>query len=954
MMIMEKTYNPQAIEQALYQQWESQGYFRPTQQPQQPNYCIVIPPPNVTGTLHMGHAFQQTLMDALIRYQRMQGKNCLWQVGTDHAGIATQMVVERKLVAEEQKSRQDYGREAFIQKIWQWKQESGHTIIQQMRRLGNSVDWEQACFTLDPNLSRAVQTVFIRLYQEQLIYRGKRLVNWDPKLQTAISDLEVESQQTSGHLWTLRYPLEIVSSGAVKTPYLCVATTRPETLLGDVAVAVHPEDERYQPFIGQRVRVPLVNRSIPIIADITVDPTFGTGVVKITPAHDFNDYALGQRHQLLIINLWTPQITLRAQAEVLNSDGSPNQTVEAMLPSDYQGLDRESLRQRVVEDLQALGLLEQIQSHELAIPHGDRSGVPIEPLLTDQWYVRVKALAPTAIEVVKQGEIQFVPQQYENLYFAWMYDLQDWCISRQLWWGHRIPAWYDPQGTVYVGSDEAAVRQHYQLADSVPLRQDEDVLDTWFSSALWSFASLGWPEQLERFKTFHPTQVLVTGFDILFFWVARMIMLTCHLLKDESGRPQVPFKQVYVTGLIRDDQGQKMSKSKGNVLDPLDLIDGITLPELLTKRTNGLMQPQQAQQIRQRTTQQFPQGIAAHGTDALRFTLAALASHGREIHWDQQRLVGYRNFCNKLWNASRFVLLNTQGKECGQPGTERKGRSLADRWIITVLNETIQRCRQAFDTYRFDQVAMALYAFTWDHYCDWYLEIAKVQLNSGDSSVQQATRQTLLQGLETLLRLAHPIIPFITETIWLALKAVMPLTGETIMLQPFPEYHPEQVDHLATVAVIWMQQLINGVRHLRAERQLPPGKKIEILLRDLNSQQQGYLSQSAELIKTLARISSIEILGAGTTVPIAATLLLENMELLIPLEGMVDHQAELARLSSALQKLSLEQERLQAKLSHPGFITRAPQEVVSQERAKLSSCLVDQQKLQQQYVSLKG
>jgi valyl-tRNA synthetase len=954
MMIMEKTYNPQTIEQTLYQQWESRGYFRPTQQPDQANYCIVIPPPNVTGTLHMGHAFQQTLMDALIRYQRMQSKNCLWQVGTDHAGIATQMVVERKLAAEEQKSRHEYGREAFIQKIWQWKQESGHTITQQMRRLGNSVDWEQACFTLDPSLSNAVKTVFIRLYHEKLIYRGKRLVNWDPKLQTAISDLEVENHPTSGHLWTLRYPLEIGSLGALKRPYLCVATTRPETLLGDVAVAVHPEDERYRALIGQKVRLPLVNRTIQIIADTTVDPAFGTGVVKITPAHDFNDYALGQRHQLPIINLWTPQITLRTQAEVLNSDGSPHQTLEATLPSTYQGLDRERLRQRVVEDLQALGLLEQIQAHELAIPHGDRSGVPIEPLLTDQWYVRVKALAPAAIDAVKRGDIQFVPQQYENLYFSWMHDLQDWCISRQLWWGHRIPAWYDPQGAVYVGTDEAAVRKQYQLADSVLLRQDEDVLDTWFSSALWSFSSLGWPEQQERLKAFHPTQVLVTGFDILFFWVARMIMLTGHLFKDETGRPQVPFKQVYVTGLIRDDQGQKMSKSKGNVLDPLDLIDGITLPELLEKRTTGLMQPQQAQQIRQRTTQQFPQGIAAHGTDALRFTLAALASHGRDIHWDQQRLVGYRNFCNKLWNASRFVLLQTQGEECGQPGTEMKGRSLADRWIISALNEMIQRCRQAFDAYRFDQVANALYAFTWDHYCDWYLEIAKVQLSSGDPTVQQATRQTLLHGLETLLRLAHPIIPFITETIWLALKEVMPLTGETIMLQTFPEYHPEQVDPPATAAVIWMQRLINGVRQLRAERQLPPGKRIAIMLRHLDSTQQGYLSQSAALIKAMARVSTIEIVQPGTKVPAAATQLLENMELMIPLDGMVDRQAELVRLSGALQRLSLEQQRLQSKLENQGFVTRAPQEVVAQERAKLSGCLADQQKLQQQYAALNG
>lgn len=950
MMSMEKTYNPKSIEQNLYQRWEANGYFRPVANPQKNSYCIVIPPPNVTGTLHMGHAFQHTLIDTLIRYHRMQGSNCLWQVGTDHAGIATQMVVERQLAANEQKSRHDYGREAFVQKVWQWKRESGNTITQQMRRLGNSVDWQTECFTLDPSLSAAVQTVFIRLYRDNLLYRGKRLVNWDPKLQTAISDLEVENIPTSGQLWTLRYPLASNGQLSVTCDHLLVATTRPETLLGDVAVAVHPEDERYRALIGQQLRVPLVDRLIPIIADSTVDPDFGTGVVKITPAHDFADYAIGQRHQLPLINLLTPQITLREQAEVFTSAGAPHPVLTAPMPPAYQGLGLQPLRQQVLTDLQALGYLEQVQPHQSAIPHGDRSGVPIEPLLTDQWYVRVKALASTAIEVVQRGDIQFIPQQYENLYFAWMNDLQDWCISRQLWWGHRIPAWYDDQGSVYVGTDEAAVRQHYQLSANLSLRQDEDVLDTWFSSALWSFSSLGWPQQTERLQAFHPTQVLITGFDILFFWVARMIMLTTYLFKDETGRPQVPFKQVYVTGLIRDEQGQKMSKSKGNVIDPLDLIDGISLPDLLAKRTTGLMQPQQAQQIRQRTQRQFPSGIAAHGTDALRFTLAALACHGRDIHWDQQRLVGYRNFCNKLWNASRFVLLKVEGEDCRLPA--QVAPSLADRWIISMLQETVQQCHLAFEQYRFDRLCSVIYNFVWETFCDWYLEIAKGQLSHEDKGRQQMTRYTLLQILEVVLRLAHPLMPFVTETIWLALKKVMPLAGESIMLQPYPVYQPESIDSQALETVSWIQSLVNGIRQLRAERQLPPNQKVALLLRHLTDQQKQCFVDNSQWINNLAKVTYVTFLEANEQAPLAVSRLIDQVEVLLPLEESSGRQAELERLSRALQKLAEEQKKLQTKLADQAFVSRAPQAVVDQERERLVRCLADQQKLQQQYQAL--
>ncbi|MBM3202877.1 valine--tRNA ligase, partial [Candidatus Woesearchaeota archaeon] len=761
---MDKTYEPETIEQHWYRTWEEQGCFAP--QGNGTPYCIMIPPPNVTGSLHMGHGFNNTIMDALIRYHRMQGYNTLWQVGTDHAGIATQMVVERRL-ATQGISRLALGREAFLEAVWAWKAESGDSITRQLRRLGSSVDWQRERFTLDEGLSCAVREAFVRLYEEGLIYRGKRLVNWDPKLHTAISDLEVQSEEEKGSLWHFRYPL-VDGSG-----YLVVATTRPETLLGDTAVAVHPDDARYRHLIGQRVKLPVTGREIPVIADTYVDPAFGSGCVKITPAHDFNDYEVGKRHHLPLINVLDRDACIAPVFTHYHPDGRLHEHSEPAPPA-YAGLPRFEARKTIVAELEALGLLEKIDPHTLKIPRGDRSGEIMEPWLTDQWYVSTRSLAEPAIAAVEDGRIRFVPQQYENLYFAWMRDVQDWCISRQLWWGHRIPAWYDDQGQVYVGRDEAEVRNRHGLSDSVTLRQDEDVLDTWFSSALWTFSTLGWPEETPALKTFHPTDVLVTGFDIIFFWVARMIMMTLHFMKHPDGSPQVPFKTVYVHGLVRDAEGQKMSKSKGNVLDPLDIIDGISLEALVEKRTAGLMQPKMAEKIGQRTRREFPEGIAAYGCDALRFTFASLASTGRDIKFDMGRVEGFRNFCNKLWNAARYVLMNTEGHgletlsaEIRQTTRTGSKRSLPDRWIRSRLQDAIQASHAAIiPAYRFDLMAQRIYEFAWNEYCDWYLELAKISLQTDTDEARLATRLTLVEVLETLLRLAHPIIPFITEEIW--------------------------------------------------------------------------------------------------------------------------------------------------------------------------------------------
>ncbi|MGL4474957.1 MAG: valine--tRNA ligase [Shewanella sp.] len=944
---MEKTYNPQSIEQALYQNWEEQGYFKPHGDESQGNYCIMIPPPNVTGSLHMGHAFQDTIMDTLIRYQRMKGKNTLWQVGTDHAGIATQMLVERKLEAEEGKNRHDLGRDAFMDKVWEWKEQSGGTITKQLRRMGASVDWDRERFTMDAGLSKAVQEVFVRLYEDDLIYRGKRLVNWDPKLHTAISDLEVENKEKQGHMWHLRFPLANGALTADGKDYLEVATTRPETMLGDSAVAVHPDDERYQALVGQFVLLPIVNRLIPIVADDYVDMAFGTGCVKITPAHDFNDYEVGKRHNLPMFNILTLDAAIRATAEVVNSDGTINKELQVNLPESFVGLDRFKARDAIVAEFERLGLLEKIAPHALKVPYGDRSGVVIEPMLTDQWYVAVAPMAKTAIEAVENGDIKFVPQQYENMYFSWMRDIQDWCISRQLWWGHRIPAWYDEAGKVYVGRTEDEVRAKHKLADSVVLRQDDDVLDTWFSSALWTFSTLGWPDNLEDLKTFHPTDVLVTGFDIIFFWVARMIMMTMHFIKDEDGKPQVPFKTVYVTGLIRDEAGNKMSKSKGNVLDPLDMIDGIDLETLVEKRTGNMMQPQLAAKIEKSTRKEFSEGIEAHGTDALRFTLAAMASTGRDINWDMKRLDGYRSFCNKLWNASRFVLMNTEDQDCGQQVGEMS-LSLADRWIIGLFNQTVKTFDDHMAAYRFDLAANTLYEFTWNQFCDWYLELTKPVLQNGSEAEQRGTRHTLVTVLEQMQRLMHPIMPYITETIWNRVKPLAGVTGDTLMLMPFPEYQAAQVDDTAMADLEWVKQMIIAVRNIRAELNIAPSKPLNALLRGVSAQDKARIEANQTFLTSLARLESMTILASDDTAPMSTTQLVGEMELLIPMAGLIDVAAEMARIDKQIEKLAQEAGRIEGKLSNEGFVAKAPAAVIEKERAKLAEFSRDIEKFKEQ------
>lgn len=948
---LDTAYDPTQIEQKLYDHWESQGYFKPNGDTSQESFCIMIPPPNVTGSLHMGHAFQQTIMDTMTRYQRMQGKNTLWQAGTDHAGIATQMVVERKIAAEENKTRHDYGRDAFIDKIWQWKDESGGTITRQMRRLGNSVDWERERFTMDEGLSNAVKEVFVRLYKEDLIYRGKRLVNWDPKLRTAISDLEVENRESKGSMWHLRYPLADGAKTAEGKDYLVVATTRPETVLGDTGVAVNPEDPRYKDLIGKEIILPLVGRRIRIVGDEHADMEKGTGCVKITPAHDFNDYEVGKRHGLPMINILSFDGDILEVAEVFDTLGETSTAYSGELPAQFRGLERFAARKAVVAAFDELGLLEEIKPHDLTVPYGDRGGVVIEPMLTDQWYVRTAPLAKVAVEAVEQGEIQFVPKQYENMYFSWMRDIQDWCISRQLWWGHRIPAWYDAEGKVYVGRTEEEVRRENNLGADVALNQDEDVLDTWFSSGLWTFSTLGWPEQTPDLKTFHPTSVLVSGFDIIFFWIARMIMLTMHFVKDENGKPQVPFKTVYMTGLIRDDEGQKMSKSKGNVIDPLDMVDGISLEDLLEKRTGNMMQPQLAEKIRKRTEKQFPNGIEPHGTDALRFTLAALASTGRDINWDMKRLEGYRNFCNKLWNASRFVLMNTEAHDCGFNGGEMQ-LSLADRWILAEFNRTVKAYREALDTYRFDIAAGILYEFTWNQFCDWYLELTKPVVINGSEAEQRGTRNTLITVLEALLRLAHPIIPFITETIW---QRVKPLTGETadtIMLQPFPAFDAALEDQQALNDLEWIKQAIIAVRNIRAEMNIAPSKQLEVLLRNANGDAQHRVQENQSFIERLARLSSITLLPAGEKGPVSVTKLVDGAELLIPMAGFIDKDAEIARLSKEMGKLDGEIASIEGKLSNEGFVARAPEAVVAKERERLAACKEGKLKLQEQQATI--
>jgi valyl-tRNA synthetase len=920
---MDKTYEPHAIEQRWYQTWEANGYFAPSGSGDP--YCIVIPPPNVTGSLHMGHGFNNTIMDALVRYHRMAGHNTLWQVGTDHAGIATQMVVERQLSAQNL-TRHDLGREAFLEKVWEWKAESGGTITRQLRRLGSSVDWSRERFTMDEGLSRAVQEAFVRLYDDGLIYRGKRLVNWDPKLHTAISDLEVQNEEEKGSMWHFRYPL------ADGSGHLVVATTRPETMLGDTAVAVHPEDERYKHLVGKTLKLPITGREVPILADEYVDPAFGTGVVKITPAHDFNDYEVGKRHNLPLINIFDRDARILHEFTVLTFAGYAEAHGEKA-PEAYAGLDRFEARKRIVAEFEGLGLLEKIDPHTLKVPRGDRSGVVVEPWLTDQWYVNAKVLAKPAIEAVEKGDIKFVPQQYENLYFAWMRDIQDWCISRQLWWGHRIPAWYDNHGQVYVGRTEIEVREKYSLPAELELRQDEDVLDTWFSSALWTFSTLGWPDETPELRTFHPTDVLVTGFDIIFFWVARMVMMTLHFMKHPDGSPQVPFKTVYVHGLVRDAEGQKMSKSKGNVLDPLDIIDGISLDDLVAKRTSGLMQPQMAEKIEKRTRKEFPNGIAAYGCDALRYTFASLASTGRDIKFDMGRVEGYRNFCNKLWNAARYVLMNTEGQDTGLTGD--CVYSLPDRWILSRLNSTIAATREAIEGYRFDLAAQAIYEFTWNEYCDWYLELAKIALQSEDEAARRGTRQTLVRVLESILRLAHPLMPYITEEIWQRVAPPAGKSGPSLMNQPYPEAEAAQVDAGAVAEMEWVMNFLLGIRRIRGEMNIAPGKPLPLLIQNGSEQDRAYLDANREFVQKLGRAESITWLNPGEEASESAIALVGEMKVLIPMRGLIDKDAELARLDKEIQRLTKELPRLEGKLGDAGFLEKAPSQVVAKEQARL-------------------
>ncbi|KGJ94918.1 valine--tRNA ligase [Colwellia psychrerythraea] len=937
---MEKTFNPTDIEQSLYTSWEEQGYFSPTGEGD--SYSIAIPPPNVTGSLHMGHAFQQTIMDTLIRYQRMQGKNTLWQTGCDHAGIATQMVVERKIAAEEDKTRHDYGREGFIDKIWQWKEESGGTIGKQMRRLGNSIDWSRERFTMDDGMSEAVQEVFVRLFEDDLIYRGKRLVNWDPKFHTAISDLEVENKDKKGHMWHLRYPLANGEKTAEGHDYLVVATTRPETMLGDTGVAVNPEDPRYKDLIGKQVLLPLVNRLIPIVGDDHADMAKGTGCVKITPAHDFNDNEVGKRHALPQINILDKDAAILAAAEVYDTKGEASTAYSTDLPSDFAGMDRFVARKAIVAKFDELGLLVEVKDHDLVAPYGDRSGVIIEPLLTDQWYVRVEKLAGPAVDAVKDGQIEFVPKQYENMYFSWMNNIQDWCISRQLWWGHRIPAWYDESGKVYVGRTEAEVRENNDIANDMKLRQDDDVLDTWFSSALWTFSTLGWPKDTDDLKTFHPTDVLVTGFDIIFFWVARMIMMTMHFNKDENGKSQIPFKKVYMTGLIRDENGDKMSKSKGNVVDPLDMIDGISLEDLLQKRTGNMMQPKLAKKIEKLTKKEYPNGIEAHGTDALRFTLTSVATTGRDISWDMKRLEGYRNFTNKLWNASRYVMMNTEEFDCGQasengaPGEMEL--SLADRWIIGQFEQTVKTVHEAFDTYRFDLASQALYEFTWNQFCDWYLELTKPVLFKGNETQQRGTRHTLVNVLEGLLRLMHPIMPFITETIW---QRVQPLSdfekvGDSIMIQAFPQFDESKCDQQAIDDLEWVKQFIVAIRNIRGEMDISPSKELPVLLKNVSDIDLRRLSNNEQFLLTLAKLESITVLADDDQGPASASAVVGDLSVLIPMAGLIDKEAELARLDKAMEKLEKDAARTRGKLGNENFVGKAPPAVIEKEKAKLA------------------
>ncbi len=911
---MDKTYSPKTIEEARYRTWENQHYFK-SRGDGKP-FCVMLPPPNVTGSLHMGHGFQHTLIDIVVRYQRMMGARTLWQPGTDHAGISTQLIVEKQLDAQGL-SRKNMTRDAFLERVWQWKEESGGHITRQMRRIGSSVDWTRERFTMDEGLSAAVQKVFIQLHDEGLIYRGTRLVNWDPKLGTAISDLEVISEEEDGFLWHISYP--VVDSDES----LVVATTRPETLLGDTAVAVHPEDPRYQHLIGKQLHLPLCNRTIPVIADDYVDPAFGSGCVKITPAHDFNDHEVGKRHQLPVINILTKKGTINKHA-----------------PVEYQGLDRFIARTQLVQDLEKAGLLVKIVPHKLKVPRGEKSNVVIEPLLTDQWYVKTKPLAKPAIDAVKKGDIRFVPENWSKTYFQWMDNIEDWCISRQLWWGHRIPAWYDNHGHVYVGYSEADVRFKHKLDDNVQLKQDEDVLDTWFSSALWPFSTLGWPERTTELEQFYPTSVLFTGFDIIFFWVARMIMLGLKF----TGK--VPFKEIVITGLICDSDGKKMSKSKGNVLDPIDIIDGIDLQSLLEKRTSNLMLTSVRDQITQDTKKQFPEGIAAYGTDALRFTYCSLASNTRNVRFDMNRVEGYRNFCNKLWNAARFVLINTDEEQCDL-GDGAFQYSPADQWILSRLQHTIERCHHDLSTYRFDLLANTLYEFIWHEYCDWYVELSKSVLYDENAlgSMKRGTRRTLIYVLNQMLKLLHPIMPFITEEIWQRTTKLTSENTDTIMLSRYPHVEEQFIEPILEEEMEWLKKVVQSIRTIRSEMTISPAKRIPLNVKHATPEIKARIQKYLTTLLSLSKLTHIHCMSADEPVPVSASAVVGELELLIPMAGIIDKDAELMRLEKELMKFNKDIALAEGKLNNPTFAQKAPVDIIDKEREKLAQAKLAREKL---------
>ncbi len=989
---MDKTYSPTDIEQRWYQHWENQGYFTPSGDDTADPYCIMIPPPNVTGTLHMGHAFQDTIMDALIRFHRMKGDNTLWQPGTDHAGIATQMVVERQLDAEGS-DRHELGREKFLDRVWQWKEQSGGQITKQLRRLGASPDWSRERFTMDDGLSDAVTEVFEKLYDEDLIYRGKRLVNWDPVFHTALSDLEVENVEVDGQMWHFKYPLadgqtyqyvEKDDEGNItleeQRDYISIATTRPETMLGDGAVAVHPSDERYQPIIGKLCEIPVgpkeLRRKIPIISDEYPDPNFGSGAVKITGAHDFNDYEVAKRNNIPLYQLMDTSAKMRANGlsyeesaqlagEIArgetNADSVDIDEVN-LVPDHLRGQDRYDARKAVIDEITAEGLavtisdddgnnVALVENKKIMQPTGDRSHVVVEPMLTDQWYVAISDLAKPAIEAVETGRIKFVPDNYKNMYYSWMRDIQDWCISRQLWWGHRIPAWYDDENKLYVGKSEAAVREKYNLADDLALRQDEDVLDTWFSSALWPFSTLGWPENTDALKTWYPTNVLVTGFDIIFFWVARMIMFGLKFMDGE-----VPFKEVYIHGLVRDGEGQKMSKSKGNVIDPLDVIDGISLDDLLEKRTSNMMQPQLAEKIAKATRKQFPDGMPAYGTDALRFTFAAQASTGRDVRFDLQRIEGNRNFCNKIWNAARYVLMQTEDKDVGLNQDDSIELSLADRWILSQLQKTTEEVTEHFEKYRFDLAAKALYEFTWGEYCDWYLELSKPVLFSDESSkeAKRGTRQTLVRVFDNLLRLLHPIMPYITEEIWQTIKPLVGNSNDSIMLEPFPVADHSQIDQQASEDLEWVKTFIIGIRKIRSEMDIPPSKPLPILLQNWSKSDQNRYQNNEVFIQSLAKIESADWLEENAEAPESATALCGDMKILIPLAGLIDKDAEISRLNKEIEKVQKGLAGVEGRLNNPSFTEKAPENVVNQVKQQAEEQRSALESLEQQLAKIEA